>query len=104
MLGVAADLLGNMNDMKAANGNGTLVLQTERASQRDYWLQHSEPTVEAMMLDSKAAIIDKLERPEVEPFARCPQPPKLFLRHRLPAGFLVAVPEQCNAFGIHSMS
>ena len=31
-----------------------------------YWKEHSgEATVEAMMLDSKAADIDKLERPEV---------------------------------------
>lgn len=38
----------------------------ERALQHSYWLEHSkEPTVEAMMLDSKASEIDQLERPEV---------------------------------------
>jgi phosphoethanolamine N-methyltransferase len=40
--------------------------QAERDAQKSYWLEHSsEPTVEAMMLDSQAADIDKLERPEV---------------------------------------
>jgi len=38
----------------------------ERGAQKSYWIEHSaEPTVEAMMLDSKAADIDKMERPEV---------------------------------------
>jgi hypothetical protein len=38
----------------------------EREAQKQYWLEHSaQPTVEAMMLDSKAAEIDQLERPEV---------------------------------------
>lgn len=38
----------------------------ERAAQKSYWLEHSsQPTVEAMMLDSKASEIDQLERPEV---------------------------------------
>jgi hypothetical protein len=38
----------------------------ERDAQKTYWEQHSKvPTVEAMMLDSKAAEIDRLERPEV---------------------------------------
>jgi len=38
---------------------------SERDAQRAYWKEHSgEATVEAMMLDSKAADIDKLERPE----------------------------------------
>ena len=38
----------------------------DRNTQKDYWREHSkEATVEAMMLDSKAAEIDKLERPEV---------------------------------------
>jgi phosphoethanolamine N-methyltransferase len=41
----------------------------ERAAQKNYWLEHSsQPTVEAMMLDSNASEIDQLERPEV----RCP--------------------------------
>ncbi len=53
----------------------TVVLDTsssERAAQRDYWTLHTEnqPTVEAMMLDSQAAIIDQLERPEVRTVAR----------------------------------
>jgi hypothetical protein len=40
--------------------------QDERNAQKSYWLEHSsQPTVEAMMLDSKAAEIDQLERPEV---------------------------------------
>ena len=52
-----------------ANGNGTVLANdsgsTERAAQKNYWLQHTEkPTVEAMMLDSQAAVIDQLERPE----------------------------------------
>lgn len=38
----------------------------ERTAQKSYWLEHSsQPTVEAMMLDSKASEIDQLERPEV---------------------------------------
>ena len=38
----------------------------ERDVQKSYWLEHSSnPTVEAMMLDSKASEIDQLERPEV---------------------------------------
>lgn len=40
--------------------------ENERNAQKAYWKEHSgEATVEAMMLDSKAADIDKLERPEV---------------------------------------
>lgn len=40
----------------------------ERDAQKAYWKEHSgEATVEAMMLDSHAAEIDKLERPEVGP-------------------------------------
>lgn len=38
----------------------------ERDVQKNYWIEHtSELTVEAMMLDSKAADLDKEERPEV---------------------------------------
>ncbi|RAL50101.1 hypothetical protein DM860_007775 [Cuscuta australis] len=38
----------------------------EREIQKNYWLEHSSDlTVEAMMLDSKAADLDKEERPEV---------------------------------------
>ena len=37
-----------------------------REQQKSYWKDHSsEATVEAMMLDSQAAAIDKEERPEV---------------------------------------
>ena len=37
-----------------------------RATQKAYWTENSlDATVEAMMLDSQAASIDKLERPEV---------------------------------------
>lgn len=42
----------------------------ERDVQKNYWIEHtSELTVEAMMLDSKAADLDKEERPEVLIFA-----------------------------------
>ena len=38
----------------------------EREIQKSYWIEHSaDLTVEAMMLDSKAADLDKEERPEV---------------------------------------
>lgn len=44
---------------------GSVGLQ-ERDAQRTYWKEHSsEATVEAMMLDSQASVIDKEERPEV---------------------------------------
>lgn len=37
----------------------------ERDVQKQFWAEHSaKPTVEAMMLDSKASEIDQLERPE----------------------------------------
>jgi hypothetical protein len=50
----------------------------ERDVQKQYWLEHSsEPTVEAMMLDSNAAEIDKSERPEVR--TPPPPPPRLLL-------------------------
>lgn len=43
-------------------GNG----MDERDIQKSYWVQHSaDLSVEAMMLDSKAADLDKEERPEV---------------------------------------
>ena len=49
------------------------VSTTEREVQHSYWAEHSkEPTVEAMMLDSKAAEIDQLERPEVSSNAKFP--------------------------------
>lgn len=39
---------------------------SEREAQKSYWKEHSaDATVEAMMLDSQAADIDRLERPEV---------------------------------------
>ena len=80
----------NGNSCSTANGNGTMMMHdsgsAERAAQRDYWLAHTagQPTVEAMMLDSKAAEIDQLERPEVRsifgrtpvrPTTSCAQPP-----------------------------
>ncbi|KAK6925370.1 hypothetical protein RJ641_009696, partial [Dillenia turbinata] len=38
----------------------------ERQAQKNYWMEHSaDLTVEAMMLDSKASELDKVERPEV---------------------------------------
>ena len=38
----------------------------ERQAQKSYWEEHSRNlTVEAMMLDSRAADLDKEERPEV---------------------------------------
>lgn len=44
-------------------------VSAERQAQKTYWLQHSsQPTVEAMMLDSKASEIDQLERPEVSAY------------------------------------
>ncbi|KAL4280032.1 hypothetical protein GQ457_03G012650 [Hibiscus cannabinus] len=46
----------------AANG----FVGDERKIQKSYWIEHSvDLTVEAMMLDSKAADLDKEERPEV---------------------------------------
>ena len=62
------------NTSSAANGNGTVVLDmssAERSKQQEYWFQHTadQLTVEAMMLDSQAAIIDRLERPEVRTVA-----------------------------------
>lgn len=45
----------------------------ERETQKAYWKEHSgEATVEAMMLDSHAAEIDKLERPEARRVAAGP--------------------------------
>ena len=42
------------------------VVGEEREIQKNYWAEHSvDLTVEAMMLDSKAADLDKEERPEV---------------------------------------
>jgi hypothetical protein len=41
--------------------------EAERRSQLEYWKHHVaiEATVETMMLDSQAAIIDEMERPEI---------------------------------------
>lgn len=50
----------------------------EREAQKQYWLEHSEPTVEAMMLDSKASEIDRLERPEVRAAAASPANERTF--------------------------
>ncbi|CAL8468305.1 g7845 [Coccomyxa elongata] len=44
----------------------------ERAAQKSYWADHSATaSVEAMMLDSQAAVIDKEERPEVLAMLGC---------------------------------
>ncbi|VAH62923.1 unnamed protein product [Triticum turgidum subsp. durum] len=47
--------------------NGVLAkLEEEREAQKRYWEEHSRDlTVEAMMLDSRAADLDKEERPEI---------------------------------------
>ncbi len=59
-----------MNGVNGTNGV-TGKTDVERNAQRSYWTEHSvETTVEAMMLDSQAKIIDKEERPEV---GLCPQ-------------------------------
>lgn len=45
----------------------------ERKAQKSYWEEHSKDlTVEAMMLDSRAADLDKEERPEVIPQCHLP--------------------------------
>ena len=66
LLGDCGDLLGAQPKM-VANTTTVVLSLVERDAQRDYWLQHTadQLTVEAMMLDSQAAIIDQLERPEV---------------------------------------
>lgn len=52
------------------NGN---LSSSHRTAQSDYWKEHSATaTVEAMMLDSQAKIIDKQERPEVRSFGSRP--------------------------------
>ncbi|KAM0921329.1 hypothetical protein ACQ4PT_006959 [Festuca glaucescens] len=49
----------------AVNG-GLEKLEEERKAQKKYWEEHSKDlTVEAMMLDSRAADLDKEERPEI---------------------------------------
>lgn len=52
-----------MNGVTSSTNGKT---NAERNAQRSYWTEHSvETTVEAMMLDSQAKVIDKEERPEV---------------------------------------
>ncbi|CAF2100734.1 unnamed protein product, partial [Brassica napus] len=47
-------------------GNNNVGAEAERDVQKSYWIEHSaDLTVEAMMLDSRAADLDKEERPEV---------------------------------------
>ena len=54
--------MNGVNGVKNVTGKSA----AERDAQRTYWTEHShETTVEAMMLDSQAKIIDKEERPEV---------------------------------------
>jgi hypothetical protein len=45
----------------------TAAVPEERQSQLEYWKHHVaiEATVETMMLDSQAAVIDEMERPEI---------------------------------------
>lgn len=46
--------------------NSNVCADQEREIQKTYWIEHSvDLTLEAMMLDSKAADLDKEERPEV---------------------------------------
>jgi hypothetical protein len=55
--------------MNGVNGTDNVTGKTaaERSAQKLYWTEHSvETTVEAMMLDSQAKVIDKEERPEVD--------------------------------------
>ena len=44
----------------------SVAVDDERAAQKSYWGEHSAvASVEAMLLDSQAAMIDQQERPEV---------------------------------------
>ena len=44
----------------------SMAVDDERAAQKSYWGEHSAvASVEAMLLDSQAAMIDQQERPEV---------------------------------------
>ncbi|RLM98711.1 phosphomethylethanolamine N-methyltransferase-like [Panicum miliaceum] len=53
---------GRVPVMAVANGIG----EVERKVQKSYWEEHSKDlTVESMMLDSRAADLDKEERPEI---------------------------------------
>lgn len=54
--------VNGVKDVDAVSGK----THDERNAQKSYWTEHSlEATVEAMMLDSQAKVIDKEERPEV---------------------------------------
>ncbi|EEE55232.1 hypothetical protein OsJ_03109 [Oryza sativa Japonica Group] len=54
-----------MDAAAATAVNGVLEVE-ERKAQKSYWEEHSKDlTVEAMMLDSRAADLDKEERPEI---------------------------------------
>lgn len=56
--------MNGVNDAKEVSVVGGLS-HDERNAQKSYWTEHSlEATVEAMMLDSQAKVIDKEERPE----------------------------------------
>ncbi|KAI4983623.1 hypothetical protein ZWY2020_025489 [Hordeum vulgare] len=62
-----------MDAADAVVANGVLAkVEEEREARKRYWEEHStDLTVEAMMLDSRAADLDKEERPEViKPFHR----------------------------------
>jgi hypothetical protein len=89
--------------------NGT-TSSSHRAAQAKYWKEHSATaTVEAMMLDSQAKIIDKQERPEVRSWEAV-RPAEISdmastggaapaARHESAAAQFVAMLRQFQAFG-----
>lgn len=79
--------------------------EVERKVQKSYWEEHSKClTVESMMLDSRAADLDKEERPEVphqHPPLRLPSflfPLLLLLNDLLFFGgaYVLSIPESCH--------
>lgn len=62
--------------------------EEERTLQKSYWTDHSlEASVEAMMLDSQAKVIDREERPEVRPLRVLELPDIVFDVEKAIAGF-----------------
>lgn len=87
------------------SGATRMTTDAERQAQKAYWKEHSEnATVEAMMLDSKAADIDKLERPEVgcvEPRSTDRKRSRPPWPHRNPHVARIAAPSpQLAAYGL----